>query len=148
MSNRNLVIDDKILSLKNLKTELQEKLNNIPKPNTNLILSIADRTNINIRTCKTISTLYYAYSLVSQEALCIDEFNNALKDFNIIHDVKIGNWTISEWKEDIINCTKKLILEEKLKKIENALIDLEKYYTDDRKEEIAFDNLLSEIDKI
>ena len=60
-------------------------------------------------------------------------------------EFKIYNFNVNEWKDDIIHQIKKIKYTDALKKLEHGSKQLESFYSKDKQDEIAINNLFTEL---
>lgn len=58
---------------------------------------------------------------------------------------KIKAYTTGEWLEDIKSLVRKLDVTEELERIEKAINELPRFYTDDKRDDIDFENLMKNL---
>ena len=151
MNKRDKIIDNKLSELKSKKEALQKTLNEIEKPLTSLMLNYNGHEIYNLRTISNVDKLYEVYSLLHKEVEQINKFNidivgEYLPMYNI--DYKIYGYPWHWWLHDIKDIYIKIVASSKLNEVNKAINEIEKYYSGDRKEENAFNELLSNIDQL
>lgn len=148
MATRDNVIDEKLDMLHEKKAKIETELSELPKFITNLIVKTGSEM-YNLRTVGSVDTLKKAFYEVCRIQISEEMFVTQIAD----GDKNAANPTIngyawSEWVSDFKTVYKKITLNESLNKVNNAIKDIEKFYSGDRKEENAFNALLGDIDNI
>lgn len=73
-------------------------------------------------------------SILKLNSINYDDYNDAFKFFN---------FNVDEWESDILYLIKKLHYNNELKKLEDGSKQLETFYSKDKQDEIAINNLIS-----
>ena len=148
MAARDIVIDDKLNMLREKKAKIEAELSELPKFITNLIVKTGSEM-YNLRTTWSVETLKKAFYEISRVKMADDMFVNQVADGDqSVASTKIEGYSWEEWLSDFKTIYKKITLNNTLNKVNNAIKDIEKFYSGDRKEENAFNALLTDIDNI
>lgn len=142
MNERDKLISEKKESLEKRREVLVGELGNLPKPKTNLKLSLGCKgEEYFLRTVSDPKDLVPVYSRL----LAIKSYTEqAVKDLGVEDfPMEISGYLYEDWISDLKNLSTLLTLKEKIQKIEKGLKELEKFYSDGKKEEEAFNNLFS-----
>lgn len=146
--NRDNIIDDKLASLQNKKNDIcQEMASIFSKYITNLMVKSADGKTISLRTINSKDKLLEAFSIVSKEYQAIRDFKTYI-DKDEQSEYLIFGYKWEDWLSDFQIVYKKMELTKKLAKINEAVCELEKFYSGERKEENSFNSLLNDIENI
>lgn len=146
--NRDLTIDEKMQMLSSKKDEYTNIINSIPNPITNLRISSRNSNDFSFRACSTLNEIYDGFKKIEAESSAIKSFNSLISDTGEQLDYIIFGYPYSAWQEDIKNIAKKLIYNQKFNAVNKAITNLEKFYSGDRKEEIAFNSLINDIENL
>lgn len=145
-AERDIFIENKIKELDEKKSNLKKELENIEKGfKTNLRLDLpGEKSTIVLRVIQEkerfimiageIKALENTWNLGVKEVYGEKE----LKNF----PCKIKAYTTGEWLEDIKLLVRKIDITEELEKIDKAINELPRFYTDDKKDDIDFENLM------
>jgi len=114
---------------------------------TNLQVCTNDGKIINLRTVNTVDKLAEAFGIINSIKTNRDNFK-ALIANDLEDELTIFGYKWSDWVHDFQYVYKKMALTEKLLKVNDAIKNIEKFYSGDRKEENAFNKLLNDIDSI
>ena len=149
MSNtRDNVIDLKQKELYEKKDNLIKKIHDLPKYKTNLIYNDNSKS-FNLRAVNSIDKLQEVYFEIYKKEEAAKSFSNMLKDVvDVKPTAKVCGFFIEDWLNDIKTIAAKISYTEKLNAINDALNNIEKFYSDERKEENAFNSLLSDIENL
>ena len=146
---RDAIIQKKLEELKKRQEKLEKELSECSRDyKTNLNLT-DDNGNkvINLRVVNSIEQLvdrYFAKLLV--KATSIAESHSLLLGEKCTRDSMIVcGYPFKDWTEDFTKLTKKIKISEELEKVKNAIKELPEFYTDEKKDEDRFNDLLNSV---
>lgn len=144
-AERDLIIEKKIKELETKKEEVKKELDSLPKPVTNLKVMINDKL-ITLKTKATEELIMVVGSLIRMK----DDWEKGSKELlgTVKEELMISNYKVTDWINDIKGVMKERTLRDKIIDIDKAISELPKYYTDDKKDDIDFGNLMSNIENI
>ena len=143
MENKDIVISKALEQIE----EKKKSLDNL-KPVENYSFKTNCRFNeLNIKTLSIPQLVKCLMEVYNKET----SMNSVINDCSFLNlddykdAFKLYNFEICEWKEDIIYLIKKLNYNNAIKKLENGGKQLETFYSKDKQDEIAINNLLSSL---
>lgn len=137
---------DKIISKALEQIEEKKKSLDNLKPVENYSFKTNCRFNdLNIKTLSIAQLVNCLMEIYSKETYINNIINDCpfLKTEDYKDIFKLYNFELNEWKEDIIYLIKKINYNNAIKKLENGSKQLESFYSKDKQDEIAINNLLS-----
>lgn len=141
---RDGLISKKLAELEEKKTKLQEKLESLGKSyKTNLKIESDSGKVYNLRVMTDIEEIVNVFSLIAAKNAKIKEAASEL--MVDIEEPRISGYTYEDWREDFKNYIEKLKTQSELKKLEKAISELPKFYTDDKRDEDEFEKLLESL---
>ena len=144
-AERDLIIEKKIKELETKKEGIKKELDSLPKPVTNLKVMINDKL-ITLKTKATEELIMVVGSLIRMK----DDWEKGSKELlgTFKEELMISNYKVTDWINDIKGVMKVRTLRDEITDIDKAISELPKYYTDDKKDDIDFGNLMSNIENI
>lgn len=140
--NKDNVIDSKVKDLKDLQSEIQEKLDTLPKFITNMKVESS-----NLRTVGNVDELRKMFHVIYEKNLANNAFDRIIAE-DTTKEHLIEGYTYDQWVQDFQTLYKKLTYNQKLTQIQTSIKALENYYTEDKRVEQKFNSLLDDVEKL
>ena len=146
---RDLIIQEKLKDLEQRKENLENKLSECSKDyKTNLNLT-DDNGNkvINLRVINSTEQLvdrYFAKLLVKAESIK-ESHSLILGEKCTIDSIVVCGYPFKDWVEDFTKLTNKIKISEELEKVKKAIRELPEFYTEEKKDEDKFNDLLNSV---
>lgn len=140
--NKDNVIEGKVKDLKDLQSEIQEKLDTLPKFLTNMKIESS-----NLRTVGNVDELRKMFHIIYEKNLANNAFDRIIAE-DTGKEHLIEGYTYDQWVQDFQTLYKKLTYNQKLTQIQTSIKALENYYTEDKRVEQKFNSLLDDVEKL
>lgn len=145
---RDQIIDLKLSDLEEKRLKLQTELAETSKYSTNMKIQLPGTTELII--LRTVKEKRKLILLLGDLLFMKDKWERGHKECfpkaTEVEDFDICGFSIMDWISDLKNLIQKLQVEEEIKKLDKAIQDLPKFYTEDKKDEIEFKKLLDSLE--
>lgn len=143
---RDVVIEKKLQEITDKKEILNKKVKELPEFRTNLRLKLGNEASVVI--LRVIQSKEKLIWILGDLISLRDKWASAIKlcgDIKQDTEANVSGYKISDWIEDVKVLINKIDLEEEIEKLNKVIDGLPKFYSDDKKDDIEFEKLLSQI---
>lgn len=143
---RDIVIEKKLQEITVKREFLNKKIKEHPEFKTNLRLKLENDTSVII--LRVIHSKEKLIWILGDLISLRDKWTSAIKlcgDIKQDIEANVSGYKISDWIEDVKILINKIDLEEEIEKLNKVIDVFPKFYSDDKKDDIEFEKLLSQI---
>ena len=147
--NRDEIIEKKLQELNNKKEKIENDIKSSSIYKTNIRLNLTEKSDtIILRVIKSKEKLIW---ILGELIFLRNKWNTAILECcpdkkEELFECNVSGYKISEWIEDIKTLIKKVELEKEIEKINKAILDLPKFYSSEKKNDIEFEKLMRSIE--